>query len=323
MTELPIFAHSIIVIVVIAFIAQGATWLVEAAARISQRLGISELVIGLTVVAFGTSAPEFAVTILAAFRGQGDISVGNVVGSNIFNLGFILGGCALAFPIPTTRLLVYRDASILLLGTLLLGLFIGGDLRLSSLDGSILFGLLVAYLLFLFTKRGEGVEPDEELKEILENTEGSKLGKDILLLIIGLGAILGGSHFLVISASEVARHFGLSEWMIGVTIVAAGTSAPEFATTMAGILKKKFSLSAGNVIGSDIFNIFGVLGVAGLIHPVSVQASARSSLIGLTTMVLLVIIFMRTHWKISRWQGGILVGVALARWALDLKSVVS
>ena len=323
MTNLPVFAHGIIVVVVIALIAKGATWLVEAAARIAQRLGISELVIGLTVVAFGTSAPEFAVTILAAFRGQGDISVGNVVGSNIFNLGFILGGCALAHPIPTTKILVYRDASVLLLGTLLLGLFIGTDLKLSSFDGSILFVLLVAYLLYLFVRRGEGTEPDTELQEILEHTENENMGKDILLLTIGLGAILGGSHFLVISASEVARYFGLSEWMIGVTIVAAGTSAPEFATTMAGIVKKKFSLSAGNVIGSDIFNIFGVLGVAGIIHPVSVEASARSSLAGLTVMVMLVILFMRTHWKISRWQGGILVSVAVARWALDLKSILS
>ena len=126
-------------------------------------------------------------------------------------------------PFPRQRFR-YRDASVLLIGTLLLGLFIGTDLKLSSFDGSILFVLLGAYLLYLFVKRGEGTEPDTELQEILEHSENKNLGKDILLLAVGLGAILGGSHFLVISASEVARYFGLSEWMIGVTIVAAGTS---------------------------------------------------------------------------------------------------
>lgn len=317
MSTFPIWIHGIIVAAVIVLIAKGAGWLVEAAARLAQKLGISELVIGLTVIAFGTSAPEFAVTILAAFRGQGDISVGNIVGSNIFNLGFILGACALAHPIPTSKTLVYRDGAVLLLGTILVGLFLGVDLRLAGVDGYILFGALLIYLVVLFTKRGIGSEPDEELKEILENAESAKTGKDVLILLAGLTAIVGGSHFLVISASAIARHFGLSEWVIGVTIVAAGTSAPEFATTMAGIVKKKYAMSAGNIIGSDIFNVFGVLGLAGIIRPLEVDASARSSLIGLSCMVILVLVFMRTGWKIKRWQGAVLVLVALLRWVLD------
>jgi cation:H+ antiporter len=184
-------------------------------------------------------------------------------------------------------------------------------------DGYILFGALLIYLVVLFTKRGVGSDPDEELKEILENAESAKTGKDILILLAGLTAIVGGSHFLVISASAIARHFGLSEWIIGVTIVAAGTSAPEFATTMAGIVKKKYAMSAGNIIGSDIFNVFGVLGLAGIIRPLEVDASARSSLIGLSCMVILVLVFMRTGWKIKRWQGAVLVLVALLRWVLD------
>jgi cation:H+ antiporter len=320
-SQFPLWLHAVIVIVVIGLIAKGASWLVEAAARIAQRLGISELIIGLTVVAFGTSAPEFAVTILAAFRGQGDISVGNVVGSNIFNLGFILGGCAIAHPIPTSKLLVYRDGAVLLIGTILVGTFVGLDLQLTAIDGAILFSALVAYLAFLFVKRGEGTEPDEELKEILDGAQKSHLGKDVLILFGGLAAIVGGSHFLVISASAIARHMGLSEWIIGVTIVAAGTSAPEFATTMAGLAKKKFAMSAGNVIGSDIFNIFGVLGLAGMIQPLSVEINARSSLVGLTAMVVIVLVFMRTGWKISRLQGGALVMVALGRWFLDFSTL--
>jgi cation:H+ antiporter len=160
--HLPIWANGLVVLVTIGVIGKGAAWLVEAAARIAQRIGVSELVIGLTVVSLGTSAPEFAVTLLSAFRGHGDISVGNIVGSNIFNLGFILGGCALIRAIPTSKTLVLRDGMVLIGTTLLLLALLGFDLRLDRYDGAILSAGLILYLFYLFKHRKDlpGSEED-------------------------------------------------------------------------------------------------------------------------------------------------------------------
>jgi cation:H+ antiporter len=312
--SLPTWANVLIVIVAIGAVGFGAHYVVEAAARIAKRLGISELVIGLTVVAFGTSAPEFAVTLIASFRGQGDISVGNIVGSNIFNLGFILGGCAMVRAIATNPTLLKRDGAVLGSTTLLLLVLIGWDLRMDRLDGVLLFGLLVIYLIFLFRQRKAGAEEDEG-EELPEASRS--LVKDSVILVGGLIAIVGGSHFLVESASAIARDFGVSEWVIGVTIVAAGTSAPEFATSLAGVLKGRYAISAGNLIGSDIFNLLGVLGLAGMMRTMEIAPAARMSLFALTGMVFLVLFFMWTGKKVSRVEGLILVLIAMSRWAMD------
>jgi cation:H+ antiporter len=318
LSQLPTWAHAVIVVLTILVIAKGAHLVVEGAAKLAQRLGISELVIGLTVVAIGTSAPEFAVTLLSAFDGKGDISVGNIVGSNIFNLGFILGGAALARAIPTTPTLVYRDGAVLLGGTVLLGLLVGFDLELGHLDGAIMAAALITYLLWLFRKR-DGGDAAEEVESLLSEPSGG-VGRDVLHLVGGLIAILAGSHLMVDSATQVARAFGLSEWVIGVTIVAAGTSAPELATTLTGIMKGRYQMSAGGVIGSDVFNVFGVLGLAGLVRPVVIEASARGSLFALSGMVLIALAFMRTGWKVSRLEGGLLVAIGVGRWVLDFAS---
>jgi cation:H+ antiporter len=316
--QLPAWANGLIVIVAILVIWRGAQLLVEAAARIAKHLGISELVIGLTVVAVGTSAPEFAVTLTAALKGLGDISVGNIVGSNVFNLGFILGGCALLRAIPTSRTLLRRDGPILLLAAALVFGLIGVDLRLDRHDGILLASLLVAYLLLLFKQRRRDSATALEPEELPSTTGGTPSpAKDTLLLLLGLVLVAGGSRVLVDAATTVARAFGVSEWIIGVTIVAAGTSAPELATTLAGVVKRRFDISAGNLIGSDLFNLLGVLGVAGIVRPVAVDAIARSSIGGLALMVIVVLAFMRTGWRISRLEGGLLVLIALARWVVD------
>jgi cation:H+ antiporter len=315
---LPAWANGLIVVVAILVIWFGAQRLVEAAARIAKHLGISELVIGLTVVAVGTSAPEFAVTLTAALKGLGDISVGNIVGSNVFNLGFILGGCALLRAIPTSRTLLRRDGPILVLAAALVLAVIGVDLRLDRHDGILLGSLLVAYLLLLFKQRRRDAATALEPEEMPSATDGSSSpGRDALLLLLGLVLVAGGSRVLVDAATAVARTFGVSEWIIGVTIVAAGTSAPELATTLAGVVKRRFDISAGNLIGSDLFNLLGVLGVAGIVRPVEVDAIARTSLGGLMLMVIVVLAFMRTGWRISRLEGGLLVLIALARWVVD------
>jgi cation:H+ antiporter len=177
--------------------------------------------------------------------------------------------------------------------------------------------LLVLYLLVLFKQRKTGV--DTQVEAVPDAIERST-GVSVLLLLLGLLFVTGGSHFLVESATAVARAFGVSEWVIGVTIVAAGTSAPEVATTLVGVLRQRYDISAGNLIGSDIFNLLGVLGLAGLLRPVSVDPMARLSIAALLAMVLMALLFMRTGWRISRFEGLLLVGIALARWIFDFST---
>ena len=242
------FLNWLIVIATVFGLWYGGSWIVSSAARIAQKLGLSELVIGLTVVAIGTSAPEFAVTIVAALEGKADISVGNVVGSNIFNLGFILGGVALVSAIPTTRKLLLRDGSMLIGATVLLLLLLS-DLRMASWEGGLLLLLLVGYVSYVLYKRDpEDIDSKEALGEL---PGGEFRWLDVFKLIVGIALIVTSGHFLVEAASEIARHFGLSEWAIGVTIVAAGTSAPELATSLVGVMRGRHGISIGNLIGSD------------------------------------------------------------------------
>ncbi len=324
-SALPVWVNGLVVVVAIVIIAFSAHWLVESAVALAERLGISELVIGLTIVALGTSAPEFAVTLNAAFKGQGNISVGNIVGSNIFNLGFILGGAALFRAVPTNRILLTRDGSVLIGTTLLLAALIGIDLRLGRADGVLLLGLLGAYLFVLFRMRRSGDDSDgaHEPVVVQEEPRHSPLGRSFVFLVVGFVGVGLGSHYMVDAATAIARAYHVSEWVIGVTILAAGTSAPEFATTLAGVMKGRYDVGTGNLIGSDIFNLLGVLGLAGVLQPVGVDPIARLSLAALVGMVAMALIFMRTGWKISRLEGGLLVLVALGRWILDFTTRAS
>ncbi len=302
------FTDVVVILASIVGLWGGAVWIVESAVRIAKRLGLSELIIGLTVVAMGTSAPEFAVTVGAALQGQGDISVGNVIGSNIFNLGFILGGVAIVRAICTTKTMVVRDGGMLIVTSLLLLLFLW-DHQMSRLEGGILMAFLVFYLGYLIWKK----EPIED-----EVPKGDFHWWDVPRLAAGIALVVGSGHFLVESAVHLARLFHVSEWVIGVTIVAAGTSAPEFATSLIAVLRGRHGVSAGNLIGSDLFNLLGVLGLAAVIQPMKVDASAVSSILVLVGMVVLVVVFlMRTGWQISRWEGALLVSINVVRWILD------
>ena len=289
---------------------KGADYLVEAAARIAHRLGISELVIGLTVVAFGTSAPELVVSLVAGLKGQPDISVGNVVGSNIFNLGFILGAVALIRTVRTSRPLVYRDG-LFLVGIALLLLFFLSDLHLARWEGMIMLAILIGYIVFLVLGR------HAEVAEELPGGDFSRV--DLFKLLGGLAATVAGGYCFVHSASDLAREFGLSEWAIGVTIVAAGTSAPELATSLMAAIRGRHGLSAGNLIGSDIFNILGVLGIASIVSPMSLDKGAMESLYMLCGLVALVVLMMRTGWRLTRLEGALLVVINLIRWYLDMQ----
>ncbi|MEE9282161.1 MAG: calcium/sodium antiporter [Myxococcota bacterium] len=290
---------------------KGAEWTVVSACRVARRFNISDSLIGTTVIAFGTSAPEVVVTLIAALNGQPDISVGNVVGSNIFNLGFILGGCALFTAIPTTRSLVLRDTTALLCAATLL-VFLLGDNLISRPQGALMMLLLAGYILFL-TMRGEEASSEED-----EFSLGPARARDFCLLAVGLASVIGGAHLLVSSASSVALRMGLSEWAVGVTIVAGGTSLPELATSIAAARRGRTSLIAGTLIGSDLFNLLGVLGLAAVLHPLAVDPIATPSVVMMTIMVAMVLVFMRTGWTLTRLEGLALVGLAIVRWSRDL-----
>lgn len=299
-----IFFDVLIICACIVGLAVGASWLVDSSVKIANRFGIPELVIGLTIVAFGTSAPEFGVTFLSAIKGMGDIAVGNIVGSNIFNLGFILGGAAIIRDLRTTKSMVHRDGLFLLTGTIGLTLM-AWNLTFTRFEGILLCSALIIYLISLFFKKIR-TEQLEDIKPLR--------WYDILLFPFSLGVILTGSHFLIESSASLARAVGISEWVIGTTIVAMSTSAPELATSIAAALKGHHGISIGNLIGSDIFNMFGVLGLTAIIQTMQVDEGVRYHLILLAAMVLLVLLFLRTRWRLSRQEGIILVLIGLARW---------
>lgn len=301
--------NSLLLIFSIALLWIGANYLVDSAEKIANTFRIPELIIGLTVVAFGTSAPEFAVTINASLTGQSSISVGNIVGSNIFNLGFILGGVALISTVTSSKKMVYRDGLFMLLTTLILLIFFRTDnYTLTRIEGCVLFLLLIGYLIFLFIKK-------EPLEDNIIHKKAAL--KDFFILPASLAVIVFGGNQLVSSASSIAKFFGLSDWLIAITVVAAGTSAPEMVTSLAAALKNKHELSAGNLIGSNIFNLLGVLGVAGLIRPLTIDPSAFQSLIMLVTLITLLIVFLRSGWKVSRIEGAILILMGIALWSFD------
>ncbi len=283
----------------------GAVLLVDGASGIAKRLGISELVIGLTVVALGTSAPEFAVTITAALRGHADLSVSNIVGSNIFNLGFILGGVALVQAVAVPRALVYRDGLILVGAATLLLVFMR-DLRMERWEGLCLMLALIAYVGLLFRSRTP-----------LDESPAESRPWDAVRLLAGLGLVLACGHFMVGSACRLALAAGLSEWVIGVTVVAVGTSAPEMATALAGVLRGRCGISVGSLIGSDLFNLLGVLGLAAVLRPMSIDAGGFGSLAMMLCLSITVVVMMRTGWRLSRLEGAILVSLSLARWIAD------
>ena len=303
----------ILVFLSIIMLWKGADWLVDSAAEIAHSLKVSDLIIGLTVVAFGTSAPEFAVTISAALTKQTDISIGNVIGSNIFNLGFILGGTAIIRPISTNQKMFNRDGLFLLIVTaLIFFLFFGlngwtSDDNYTRTEGLLLFSLLIGYITFLFIKK----DPPEEI------SPDKATIMSYVFFFIGLILIVFGGHLMVTHASNIARFYGISDWVIAVTIVAAGTSAPEFATSIAAAIKGRHGIAIGNLIGSDLFNLLGVLGLAGVINPSVITQDIFDSVFILVLMVGLTLLLIRTKWKISRAEGALLVSINLIRWYFD------
>ena len=250
-----------------ALLVKGADWFVEGASGIADKLRIPQLVIGLTIVAMGTSAPEAAVSITAAVRGNADISVGNVVGSNILNILIILGLCALITSVAVSKTTIRYEIPIMLAATGLLALF-GLDTKIVWWEALIFLVCFALYILYMFVMVKKGEMQAEEVE-----TGGKKLWKLILMGIVGLALIILGSDFTVDAATVLAKMFGISEKFIGLTVVALGTSLPELFTSVVAARKGKADIAIGNIVGSNIFNILMILGLTGLIIPVPFESS--------------------------------------------------
>lgn len=260
--------------------------------------------VGLTVVAFGTSAPEMVVSLQAALSGQGDIAVGNVMGSNIFNIGVILGLTALICPIPVHRQITRLDGPIALGVALLLPVcFLGG--RLGRIEGAALVLALLLYTwmnVVLARREGPSASTDVELPAV----KGHFL-LDVALVVVGLVLLVAGSNFLVDGAVSLARRFGVSEAVIGLTIVAAGTSVPELATLLVAAWRKQPDMAVGNVVGSNIFNILGNLGLAGIVAPLSAPGISGLDLAVMIFFSVLILPLLYTGRVLHRLEGALLL----------------
>ena len=289
-------------------LVKGADWFVDGAASIAAKLGIPQLVIGLTIVAMGTSAPEAAVSLTAAFHGNADITIGNVVGSNIMNVLVILGLAALICPMVVAKLTVFVDIPVTLVMSLVL-FGLGVDGSISRLDAAILLVVFIGYLsyLFLMTKKGLiSGESEEEVAKI------QSVPKALLFTVLGLALIIVGSSLAVDAASAIAKMLGLSERFIGLTIVALGTSLPELFTSVAAAIKKNPDMAIGNIVGSNIFNILFIVGLSGMVIPVPFASAFRfDTLVATATMLLLFLLSLPKR-RLGRVAGFILLAGYIA-----------
>ena len=287
----------------------GADLLVRGASHLAAAAGVPPLVIGLTIVAIGTASPEIAVSLQAASLGQGSLTLGNVLGSNVFNILFVLGVTALVAPIVIAEQLIRFDAPIMV-GVSLLAFGLCLDGKLGPIDGSILLFGLVTYTVFaLRQSRRESAKVHKEYAREFADTEKHtawNTTKNILFMVIGLGLLILGARWLVESATTMAKAAGISELVIGLTIVAVGTSLPEVATSIIAALKGESDIAVGNAIGSNIFNLLGVLGLAGVISPEGISVAPRVLTLDFLVMVFVALVCIPVFYvddNVSRGEG--------------------
>lgn len=295
----------------LAVLTLGAEGLVRGASRVARRLGLSELIIGLTVVAFGTSAPELAVSVKSALAAQGGIAMGNVIGSNIFNVAVVLGLSAMIAPLVVHLKVVRLDMYIMLAASLIFsGLLMSGGL-VTRLEGGILLALGLGYTIWSVweEKREARSEPAALALQKDAPEPSGNLVLSILMVLAGLAMLVGGAKLLVDGAVVIARTLGMSETVIGLTIVAAGTSLPELATSLLAAWRKQTDIAIGNVVGSNIFNALWIAGCAALVAPIDTQSISRFDLLTMLGTSLLLLPFMRTGFKLARWEGLLLFSV--------------
>ncbi|TVP99067.1 MAG: sodium:calcium antiporter [Planctomycetaceae bacterium] len=310
----------VLFVVGLVLMVAGAEFLVRGASRLAVMIGVSPLVVGLTVVAFGTSAPEFAVSFKAALIDQSDLTLGNVIGSNIFNILFILGISALVAPLVVNSQLIRFDVPLVVIVSLIV-LLMGSDGKYGRVDGLILFTGLIVYtggLIFASRRQGEAAL-DSEVVELLHADESrSPLMRwlsNLLLVFAGLGMLGLGSNWLVESSITFARLMNVSEVVIGLTVIAIGTSLPEVVTSVVATLKNQRDIAVGNVVGSNLFNLLGVLGLSSIVAPEGIRVGTQVLWFDLPVMVAVAVaalpIFF-TGGTISRWEGGLLLAYYFA-----------
>ena len=281
----------------------GADRLTDGAVAVAEKMKMPQIVIGLTIVAMGTSMPEFCVSLISALKGTSDLAVGNIVGSNIFNTLLIVGVSALVAPMSIMKTTVRKDIPFALVASaLLLIMCLDGDI--SRIDAAILF---VMFLIFMYiTLRGakaQGTDLEEKEKKPMATW------LSIVWILVGLACLIGGSNLFVDGATAVATKLGVSEAVIGLTIVAGGTSLPELATSVVSARKGNSGIAIGNVLGSNVFNILAILGLTGVISPMTLKGITMTDLSMMVISIILIWLFSFTKHKIERWEGAILTAV--------------
>lgn len=290
---------------------KGADWLIDGAADIARKFRIPEIVIGLTVVAFGTSAPELAVNIIASVNGNNGLAIGNIVGSNIANILLILGVAGMTAELTVKNNTVWREIPFSLFAALLLGFLVNDQIsggaafdQISRADGLILIAMFVLFLFYTFH-----LSKNNLTEELPEADDARPMWKSVGMLLLGLTGLVLGGQWIVNGAVSLAKLFGYSESFVGFTIVAIGTSLPELATVVVAVRKGNTDLAIGNVIGSNIFNIFWVLGLSATISPMDFNADDNFSvLLNIAcSAVLFALLFIGKRHRLEQWQGSLLL----------------
>jgi cation:H+ antiporter len=300
----------ILFVVGFVLLISGANLLVEGSASIAKKLNISSIVIGLTIVAFGTSAPELIVNIFASVQGNTEIAIGNILGSNIVNILLILGISAIIYPLATKENTVWKEIPLSLLAAILLGVMVNDTLidggtfsGLTRIDGIVFIAFFIIFLYYTFgISKVSGENTDLEIKEM-------SYMKSSLYIVGGLLGLVFGGKWIVDGAIKIAEGFNVSQSLIGLTVVAIGTSLPELATSAVAAYKKQSDIAIGNVVGSNIFNIFWILGLSAVINPLPFSKDSVIDIIMtiIASLILFLIMFLGKKHTVERWQGVIMI----------------
>lgn len=299
----------VLLVVGLIFLVKGADLFVTGASSVARRFHIPSLVIGLTIVAFGTSAPEVAVSVTSALNGQSDITMGNIIGSNMFNLLVVVGMAAWILPFKVKETIIAKEFPFMLLSCISV-LILAFDLLLGNgtvnvinrTDGLVLLMLFAIFLYYLLSVALKA-QKENQAEEVMISIG---LTKSVVYLVVGIVAIVLGGNLAVDAATEIALAWGMSETMVGLTIIAAGTSLPELMTSVVAARKGESDIALGNVIGSNIFNVFFIMGISAVITPVSVSAAVAFDAVLLTVITLIAFIFALTDRKFSKGEGIVL-----------------
>ncbi len=318
-----------VLVLVAGFIAliKGADRFVDGSSALAKTFHVPGLIIGLTIVALGTSAPELAVSTMAAIQGSNEIAISNVVGSNIFNLLCVLGICALIYPVPLEKGIAQRDFPVIIAVTIfvLVGvsfnmLFLGGQISINMHEVAgvvgrplsiVLLAVFVCYIAYLIIDAKRHPAEDEDI-------EIQPLWKSFLLILVGIVLIVAGGQAVVYAAKEIARTFGMTETLIGLTIVAVGTSLPELVTSIVAAKKGETGMAVGNVAGSNIFNMMFILGVSSMIHPVGVNVASLCDMLILLAASIVVYVFSLTRRTIERKEGVVMLLIYISDMAFAI-----